>query len=109
MRILFLDDERAPDTVKWVKYPQNAIFTIVRTAREFLAAVEDNPAFYAWSLDHDLGEDEYGELEPTGYDALQLALLSFEQKAPETVCVHSKNPIGASKMVSYWNNWKVNH
>lgn len=106
MRILFLDDERAPHIVNWITYPKDAVFTVVRTARDFLAAVEDNPTFYAWSLDHDLGLDEDGEIAPNGYEALQLALLSLGEKAPEKVWVHSKNPIGAANMSMYWNNWR---
>lgn len=106
MRILFLDDERNPSIVSWLTYPKNSEFTVVRTAREFLAAVDGSETFDAWSLDHDLGLDYDGEVAPTGYDALKHALLSLGHKAPKHVWVHSKNPIGAKNMTSYWNSWK---
>lgn len=106
MRILFLDDERNPSTVSWLTYPKNAEFTVVRTARELLDAVDGLETFDIWSLDHDLGLDEAGELAPTGYDALVLALYRLGHKAPQHVWVHSKNPIGAQNMAIYWNNWR---
>ena len=106
MRILFLDDERNPSTVSWLTYPKTAEFTVVRTAREFLDAVDGLETFDVWSLDHDLGLDELGEIAPTGYDALRHALHSLAHKAPEKVWVHSKNPIGARVMANYWDNWR---
>ena len=60
---LFLDDERHPRQVNWVKIPQNVGWTIVRSYREFVRTLAHEakkgfiPAFI--SFDHDLGPEHY--------------------------------------------------
>ena len=36
MRGIFLDDERNPEDVTWIKYPENVEWFIVRTVLNFL-------------------------------------------------------------------------
>lgn len=106
MKILFLDDERTPEMVRWISYPKDAEFTVVRSVKEFLKTVKEQPTFNVWSLDHDLGIDGLGDIAPTGYDAIQLALMSLGHKAPSEVWVHSKNPVGAANIANYWKSWR---
>lgn len=59
------------------------------------------------SLDHDIASF-YGNKEMTGWDVLQWMICQKldEKHSPETVCVHSANPIGRQKMEAdisrYW-------
>ncbi len=113
MKILFLDDERNPSDVFWVKYPENAEFTVVRKPSEFLAAASEQ-AFDLWSMDHDLGDKVV-----SGYFVLKRALqntepfIEPERKgkdriiiAPKDVIAHSKNPVGAANIADFWQIYK---
>jgi hypothetical protein len=101
MKILFLDDERMPEDVTWLRYPKDSEFTIVRTVEAFAKAVADNEAFDIWSLDHDLGT------EATGYDALKHAIRWMPYRTPAIVWPHTKNIVGGKNITEYWKNYEA--
>jgi hypothetical protein len=86
---LWLDDIRVPGLDwEWVKTPWEALELIVKMGNEISE----------WSLDHDLGEDI-----PTGYDFLRvienMVALDFPIHIPETINIHSANPVGRKNMM----------
>lgn len=108
MKVLFLDDERSPQDVTWVRYPSGSVFTVVRCFNDFQEAVRLNDTFDAWSLDHDLGCNEFQQPYLTGYDSLKTALRWHPEKAPSQVVAHSQNPIGKRNIIEYWRNYVSN-
>lgn len=108
-KILFLDDERNPIDVTWISFPEDAEITVVRSYNEFLSHLNfSDTAYDAWSLDHDLGCDEFQQPRHTGYDALKAAVRWHEHLLPKQVIAHSKNPIGAENINKYWENYVSN-
>lgn len=83
---IWLDDMRRPpnDAWKWV-----------RDYNEAVAALEGNAVKFI-SFDHDLGEGK------TGYDfACKIERLASEGRIPRFEWdVHSRNPVGASRIAS---------
>lgn len=108
IKVLFLDDERNPIDVTWVRFPEGTEFKVVRSFQEFLAAVEADNVYDAWSLDHDLGENGLGSPKLSGYDALKAAICWHEDKLPDQVISHSQNPIGKRNIIEYWRNYVSN-
>lgn len=108
--ILFLDDERSPEDVTWVVYPDNAEFTVVRNREEFQWAVFSSPRFDIFSLDHDLQDiDKFSEKENTGYTLLREVVYLNPIKMPKTtVIAHSKNPVGKTSIENMWRFFKEN-
>ena len=52
---LFLDDERYPQDVTWIKYPDNIEWTIVRSFQDFsLEMTHGDNDYYVYSFDHDI-------------------------------------------------------
>lgn len=107
MRGYFLDDERNPSDVTWMAYPDGIEWTVCRTIQDLIMSLASSggfPGAYI-SLDHDLGAPE------TGMDAVKaivgIALEAADMKASDlpTIVVHSKNPIGAENIESYWVNY----
>lgn len=109
-RILFLDDERNPEDVTWVVYPENAEFTIVRNREQFQYAALSNSRFDIFSLDHDLQDwDKFSGKENTGYSLLcELMYLDSRKMPKTTVIAHSKNPVGAKNIEEVWRFFKEN-
>lgn len=109
-RILFLDDERNPEDVTWVVYPENAEFTVVRNRLQFQYAVLSNRRFDIFSLDHDLQDfDPFTHKENTGYSLLCEVMRLNPSKMPKTtVIAHSKNPVGAKNIEKAWKFFKEN-
>lgn len=101
MKILFLDDERMPNDVFWLTYPEDAEFMIARNICEFKQAA-CNFEFDSISFDHDLGLNEH-----TGYDCLKWLCDNEDRLTffPLDIIVHSQNPIGAENIRAYWKNW----
>lgn len=104
---LFLDDERNPEDVTWLEYPDDITWTTVRNYNEFLVYFE----YYGWdiiSLDHDIQDFKDGE-EKTGYDCIKHivndTLLSENPfyLLDLNVYVHSKNPIGNKNITEYFD------
>lgn len=88
---LWIDDERPPpnDEWTWAKGYVEAMTAIRKCCGE--------DGLLAISFDHDLGEGG-GNAELTGHDiAVNLAKFSFLR--PETVMVHTQNPVGRDKIV----------
>lgn len=102
---LFLDDERLPDDVFWVKYPDNINWKIVRSYSDFESSLNEG-SFDIISFDHDLQDFVDGK-EYTGYDALKkLVDLCIEKKVTLSECYfHTQNPIGRNNMSAYWENF----
>lgn len=112
MIILFLDDGRMPEDVTWIEYPINAEFKVVRNSKEFIEAYEEltNQGLeYSISLDHDIQEVTSNGREVTGYDVLKMVVnLYFSDELaylPNTVYVHTQNPVGRKNILSYWYNF----
>ena len=106
MRGIFLDDERYPKDVTWIKYPENVEWTITRKQYYFMSLLEDEE-FDIITFDHDIEcYDEEG-MEVTGYDLLKYALDYFHinNKKIPTCYFHSMNPVGKENMEAYYNNF----
>lgn len=60
MRGIFLDDERYPKDVTWIKYPENVEWVIARTQDYFMSLLEDEE-FDIITFDHDIEcyDEEY--------------------------------------------------
>jgi hypothetical protein len=117
---LYLDDVRIPTEGEW---------EIVRNYDEFVAHIKMNGLenYEVISLDHDLGEgamvEYYTNVKPnyeldynripekTGMDcARYLVAEAMNNKIPlPTIYVHSANPIGASNIIGYVNNYFRNN
>jgi hypothetical protein len=117
---LYLDDVRIPTEGEW---------EVVRNYDEFVAHIKMNGLenYEVISLDHDLGEgamvEYYTNVKPnyeldynripekTGMDcARYLVAEAMNKKIPlPTIYVHSANPIGASNIIGYVNNYFRNN
>ena len=107
---LFLDDERVPADVTWVKYcDSNIDWVIVRTQKEFIAAIVENSAKVELiSFDHDLQDFAEDGEEMTGYTCIKWLIdhcMDSGMKLPNCV-FHTQNPIGRGNMESYYLNAK---
>lgn len=107
---IFLDDERHPGDVFWAtlglfgtRYAPTANRTInppnqviARSYEEFVSLIASNGLPENVSFDHDLGEGK------NGYDCamyLTQRCVELNEELP-FVEVHSKNPVGARRIVS---------
>lgn len=75
---LFLDDERFPQQVHWIKLPlPSAEYVIVRNFDQFVTMIENNGLPEHLSLDHDLAFSHYAALDefsdPKVYDEFAAA------------------------------------
>ena len=120
---LFLDDQRTPDQVSWIKLP-NTDWTIVRNYDEFVNEILTNGLPEFISFDHDLSLSDakvycknlrenkkiinYSDYkEKTGYDCAKW-LVSYCQNnrlAVPLYAVHSMNPIGKENIEFYIENY----
>jgi hypothetical protein len=82
---LFLDDLR--------DIPKG--FTTARTVEEAIYYLE-NYHVEILSLDHDLGEDEEGNLLPTGYDLVKY--ICEHGLRADKIYIHTDNPVGRENM-----------
>jgi hypothetical protein len=103
---LFLDDERNPQDVTWIKYPLDMSWEIVRTYREFEDALLLSN-YDIVSFDHDIQDFTGQGEERTGYTCF-LRMLDFVMDGgillPE-VLVHSQNPVGAENIRKHYTNY----
>jgi len=102
-KYLFLDDERSPKDVTWVKIDRSATWHIVRSYEEARKWVLQNGFPDVISFDHDLGNG------PTGYDFAKW-LVEYDMNTDSmpgdfTFTVHSMNPVGADNIKRYFNNY----
>lgn len=106
---IFLDDERHPKDVTWVKLP-DVEWHIVRTALDFKALVLEygikNINYI--SFDHDINDwsgPDYRR-EVTGYDLLRWLCYEAQGIYLLPKCMfHTQNPIGKKNMESYYINY----
>ena len=110
MKGLFLDDERVPQDVTWIDYPESIDWKVVRSYREFFYEFHRS-AFQVISFDHDIQDYNHRGVELTGYTVLRAILDTFLTTPPglytlpEQVFFHTQNPIGEENMESYWNSF----
>lgn len=110
MQGIFLDDERNPDDVTWVTYPEGVEWHVVRNAAQFirmLTACKFTGEDFIVSFDHDIQVFVNSE-EITGYDILKKMVdeqLYGNKRIPECY-FHTQNPIGKKNMQMYYNNAK---
>lgn len=121
---LFLDDERFPQDVTWVKLPLHN-WTIVRNYTDFVRAITDKGLPKEIAFDHDLGYEHYQAYntadkpgkgvidyssfkEKTGLDCAKwLIEYCREKNLPlPTFYVHSMNPIGKQNIINAINSYK---
>ena len=112
---LFLDDERVPSQVTWVKIPEQKTWILARSYDEFIDRVKRYGVPLYVSFDHDLGDHDYAAAargdedfhgEKTGFDcAMWLVDYCHENdiQFPQYQ-VHSMNPVGAKKIRDYIMN-----
>ena len=114
---LFLDDERTPKDVTWVKLAPvyEGGWNVVRSYNDFVYAIQKFGAPFYVSFDHDLGDNAYAAAargdedyqgEKTGFDcAMWLVDYCHENDILfPNYQVHSMNPIGAKKIRDYIMN-----
>lgn len=70
-------------------------FAIARTYGEAVKLLEDNKVGIL-SLDHDLGEDEYGNILKTGYDLVKY--ICENNCDIEKIYIHTDNVVGRENM-----------
>lgn len=107
---LFLDDDRIVEDITWINYPENIMWTTVRTHYDFIIAIEKND-FDIVSFDHDIQSYNDNDVEVTGYNLLKWCLdylYETDRSIPE-ICIHSQNPIGKANMYKYYSNWIKYH
>ena len=121
-KYIFLDDERYPIDVTWIKLPDYK-WDIIRNYPEFVKYIQTHGVPEFLSLDHDLGSEHYGNFsmnesgyfidyskfsEKTGYDCAKFLVdecIRLDKDVPDYV-VHSMNPIGKQNIISYLESYK---
>lgn len=123
---LFLDDVREPWQVGNYILPVELRslyrlreWVIVRNYGGFIACIKEKGLPDMVSFDHDLAEIHYrggletfGYYEETGLDCMKWMLNYIQDNSlplPETILVHSMNPIGAENIQSLLNNFKKHY
>jgi CheY-like chemotaxis protein len=118
-KLLFLDDDKARH--KYMLYNfQDTDNTYVFTFDECTKALQDNERFDIVMLDHDLNDYEHqsvtntglytvGGEELTGFDVAKWITTHLPaDKWPDTIIVHSVNPVGAKRMVDHLKGFGIN-
>lgn len=121
MYYLFLDDERNPRQVTWVRLPY-ANYQIVRSYTEFVNYIKSFGVPEFVTFDHDLADQHYGHglnddeipynrySEKTGYDCAKWLVdycIDNKVKFPDYM-IHSMNPVGSKNIISYIEKAKRN-
>lgn len=94
---LFLDDERFPEAVTWVKLPthRREDWVIVRNYRDFCKVLTEKGIPEIVSFDHDLGLGRAAGFVKNGKDCAEFLVKQLDSAAHIPVCyVHSMNPVG---------------
>lgn len=106
---IFIDDERNPSDVTWLKLPEPERWDVCRSYAGFvklLQSLDEAPMFI--SFDHDLGLPKDGSEEKTGAHcatALVETCIDKHWKLPG-IKVHSKNPVGKANILGKLDNGK---
>jgi hypothetical protein len=111
VKYLFIDDERMPGDVTWVRSP-SASWEIVRSFDEAVKWVKRNGFPDVVSFDHDLGLEHYAHNYSDGKTGFHFAKWLVEHDidtnsmpAHFSYTVHSKNPVGAENIRGLLNNY----
>jgi len=106
---IFLDDERNPEDVTWIQYPEGIEWYVVRRMNDFLFCIYNmENTDYVVSFDHDLQDYNLAGKENTGHDCLKSLVDYCMDKGymlPECF-FHTQNLVGKKNMVSYYENAK---
>lgn len=99
---LFLDDERYPLDVTWIKLPLYN-WEIVRNYEQFVDIIEKRGLPKAVTLDHDIGTNS-----KTGYDAAKwlTEYCKNNKLSLPDYYLHSMNPIGRANINSLFESYK---
>lgn len=122
---LFLDDERIPSNVKWVKIPL-VEWTIVRNYKQFVDTITAKGLPQNISFDHDLADEHYVQslasnknkthdfnygtiTEKTGYDCAKWLVEYCREKDLDipSYTVHSMSVVGKKNIIGYLENYKL--
>lgn len=107
---IFLDDERTPSNVTWMKLTDSLKhYQVVRSYDEFVSAIKYTKyEVGVISFDHDLQDFDVDGNERTGYDCLKwLVEYCVDNNKPLPTCYfHTKNPVGKENMEAYYENAK---
>lgn len=100
---LFIDDERVPSDVTWVRLP-DVEWVIARNIREVKNLLKEKGFPDMISFDHDLGY-----MTPTGAD-IAMELINEDLDNGTMPCgftfyVHSMNPVGAENIGRLMSNY----
>lgn len=104
---IFLDDERNPEDVFWLDYPEDIDWYVVRNYADFCFCISNMKSVnYLVSFDHDIQDFDVAGQELTGYDSLKaLVELCLDTNVKPPVCFfHTQNPVGKFNMQSYYIN-----
>jgi hypothetical protein len=126
--VLFLDDVRNPDDVTWAAFPRDEMIFTIRSYETFVkhVMISGVPGFVCF--DHDLADEHYAAMlkeneadpvkqiemivdygvEKTGYDCAKWLVdycAEKKKKFPPYI-VHSMNPAGKERIISYVENAK---
>jgi hypothetical protein len=100
---LFLDDIRIPSDIY-----ESGNWETVRSYDKFVEYVNLNfDDISSISLDHDLGLDEFGEIQKTGYDCIKWLInycMDTGKDLPKIWC-HSMNPVGRANILGIVNSY----
>lgn len=102
---IFLDDERIPTDVTWLKLP-DTLWYVARTYQAFIDGIQLRGMPEYITFDHDLQDFNEDGSENTGYTCLKwLVEYCIDHDMMLPVCFfHSMNPIGVKNMKSYYEN-----
>lgn len=119
MRVgLFLDDERKPSDVKWIRLPTDVSWDIVRSYDEFVRHITKRGLPEVITFDHDLAWNHYTDFdkpvdyeakEKTGYHCAKWFTNYCKEQGieelPEFYC-HSMNPVGKNNILRELILWQ---
>lgn len=101
---VFFDDIRTIDMV--YDSSMNSEFIIVRNANDFKSLIQKRGIPDFVSFDHDLGEDENGNIAEDVYDVVKWMVYDKEYDLRNMkFAIHSDNPVGRKNIESLINNW----
>ena len=110
---LFLDDERNPEDVTWIQYPDDIEWYVFSRYTDFIFAYlnlyeSSDLESTIVSFDHDIQDSNLLGREVTGYDCLKFLVEFCIEKgvAIPKYYFHTMNPVGKSNMEHYHNNAK---
>lgn len=103
MTKLFLDDERNPGDVTWIRLPAGP-YDVVRSYFEFKQYIQDNGIPEFISFDHDLADSTLDGMLCAKF--LVSYIMDYDVQWNGLYAVHSKNPVGAASIRGYLEGFK---